>query len=330
MRQRTLADGTAISALSLGAMLFGTKVDEATSFAILDRYVEAGGNLLDTSDNYAFWMEGGTGHDSETLLGRWLASRGARDRVVLSTKVGAMPTVPGTAWWETGEGLSAGAIRAAIEGSLRRLGTDHVDVYWTHVEDRSVPLEETLGALADLVGEGKVRTIGASNHAIWRVDRARALSRANGWPAYTSLQYRYTYLQPRLTGRESTDNANGNPNLRAYGQVTAEFLDYVRHEDDLTVWAYTPLLSGAYTRPDKPIPAEYDHPGTDERRKVLSEVATEIGATQNQVVLAWLMGGDPPLLPIVGVSSVAQLDEVMAATEVELDDAQRTRLDAAG
>jgi aryl-alcohol dehydrogenase-like predicted oxidoreductase len=326
MRQRTLADGTAISPLSLGAMLFGTRVDEATSFAILDRFVEAGGNMIDTSDNYAFWVEGGTGHDSETLLGRWLASRGARDRVVLGTKVGAMPKVPGTSWSESGEGLSSGAIRAAIEGSLARLGTDHVDVYWSHIEDRSVPLEETLGTFADLVGAGKVRTIGESNHALWRVERARAASRANGWPAYTSLQHSYSYFQPRPSGVPQ----DAGSHLVAHSYVTDELLDYVRSEDDLTLWVYTPLLTGAYTRADKPLPERYDHPGTERRSKVLSEVAAEIGATANQVVLSWLMGGDPPLLPIVGVSSVAQLDEVLAATEIELDDTLRARLDAAG
>jgi aryl-alcohol dehydrogenase-like predicted oxidoreductase len=329
MRQRTLADGTVVSALSLGAMFFGTRVDEETSFAILDRFVDAGGTVIDTSDNYAYWI-GGTGHDSEPVVGRWLASRGARDRVVLSTKVGAMPTAPGTQWWETGEGLSAGAIRSAIEGSLQRLGTDHVDVYWSHVEDRSVPLEETLGTFAELIAEGKVRTIGESNHAGWRIERARAVSRANGWPRYTSLQHRYTYFQPRPEDQEPAQNTNGNPHLRAYGSVGQELLDYVRNEDDLTLWVYTALLSGAYSRPDKPIPEAYEHPGTDERRKVLSEVAAEIGATQNQVVLAWLMGGDPPLLPIVGASSVSQLDEILAATDIDLDESQRTRLNAAG
>jgi aryl-alcohol dehydrogenase-like predicted oxidoreductase len=327
MRYRTLADGTNVSALCLGAMWFGTRVDEATSFAILDRFADAGGNLIDTADNYAFWIEGGTGHDSEPVVGRWLADRKARDRVVLATKVGAMPTVPGTTWWESGEGLSGRAIRAAIVDSLRRLNTDYVDVYWTHIEDRSVPLEETLEALARLVEEGTVRTIGESNHAGWRVERARAISRAKGWPAYTSLQHHYTYFQPRLGVPPEVDPGG---QLLAHSHVSSELLDYVRHEDDLTLWVYTALLSGAYTRSDKPLPEAYDHPGTAQRRKVLDEVANELGITPNQVVLAWLMGGNPPLLPIVGVSSVAQLDEVLAATDIELDDELRARLDAVG
>src|SRR4051794_40808711 len=156
MRRLTLADGTGVSALCLGAMLFGTRTDEKTAFALLDRFVEAGGTLIDTADNYAFWEEGGAGGESETVLGRWLADRGARDQVVISTKVGAQPTVPGTSWRESGEGLSPSAIRSAIEGSLRRLGTDHVEGYWAHVEDRTVPLEETVDPFASLAEEGTV------------------------------------------------------------------------------------------------------------------------------------------------------------------------------
>jgi aryl-alcohol dehydrogenase-like predicted oxidoreductase len=320
MRQRTLADGTTVSALALGAMFFGTTVDEATSFAILDRFVEAGGTLIDTADNYAFWVDGGAGGESEALLGRWLASRGVRDQVVLSTKVGAQPTVPGTTWSETGEGLSAGAIRSAVEGSLKRLGTDHTDVYWAHVEDRSVPLDETLGAFSALVDEGTTRVLGVSNHATWLVERARALARARSWPAYSCLQYRYSYLRPR------TDIPLGGGHTHAGD----ELLDYVRTEPDLTLWVYTALLSGAYTRTDKPLAAPYDHPGTANRLTALREVAADVGATPNQVVLSWLMGGDPPMLPIVGVSSVAQLDEVLAATDVTLDEEHRRRLDEAG
>lgn len=128
--------GPVVSALCLGALPFGTTVDEKTSFAILDRFVEAGGDLIDTADNYAFWAPGGTGDESESTVGRWLASRRLYDKVVISTKVGARPTVPGSGL-ETAEGLSAPVIRKAAEASLRRLGTDRIDLYWTHIEDRS-------------------------------------------------------------------------------------------------------------------------------------------------------------------------------------------------
>jgi aryl-alcohol dehydrogenase-like predicted oxidoreductase len=320
MRQRTLADGTAVSALCLGAMFFGTRTDEATSFAILDRFVDAGGTLIDTSDNYCFWEEGGAGGESETVLGRWLASRGARDRVVLSSKVGAQPTVPGTGFRESGEGLSAPAIRSAIEGSLRRLGTDRVDVYWAHIEDRSVALEETVDAFAALAEEGKVGVLGASNHATWRVERARAVARAQDRPGYTCLQLRHSYLQPRLD-LELPD--------AGHVHVTEEVLDYVRSEPDLSLWVYSPLLAGAYTRADKPLSRAYDHPGTPARMAALRDVAAETGGTPNQVVLSWLLGGGTSVIPIFGASSVGQLDELLAATELELDADQRRRLDEA-
>jgi aryl-alcohol dehydrogenase-like predicted oxidoreductase len=321
MRQRTLADGTAVSVLSLGAMWFGTRTGEATSFAILDRFTEAGGTLIDTSDNYAFWEPGGRGGESETVLGRWLAARGARDRVRLSSKVGAQPTIPGTSYLDSAEGLSAPAIRSALEGSLRRLGTDHLDVYWAHIEDRSVTLEETVDTFASLIKEGKAGVVGASNHATWRVERARSMARAQGRPGYTCLQLRHSYLRPRLD-MPLPDIGHVN--------VTDEALDYVRSEPDLDLWVYTPLLAGAYTRTDKPLASAYDHPGTGERLTALREVAAATGATPNQVVLAWLLGGDPAVIPIVGVSSVVQLDEVLAATDLELEPEHRRRLDEAG
>ncbi|TXL91951.1 aldo/keto reductase [Streptomyces sp. IB2014 016-6] len=251
MRRRHIGGpaGPLAGALCLGAMPFGTSVDEKTSFAILDRFVEAGGNLIDTANNYAFWLPGGTGDESETTVGRWMASRGVRDEVLISTKSGARPTVPGTGL-ETAEGLSAGAIREAAADSLRRLGTDRIDLYWTHIEDRSVPLEETLGALDGLVRTGRAGLVGCSNHAAWRTARARDLSRANGWAAYTCVQQRQSYLQPRFdTGLPESGHTH----------VTPELLDYVRSEPDLTLMAYSSLISGAYTRDDKPLPAAYDH-----------------------------------------------------------------------
>lgn len=303
---------------ALGTIPFGSTVDERTSFAILDRFAEAGGTMIDTANNYPFWAEGCTGDESEATIGRWLASRGIRDRMTIGTKCGARPTVPGSRTLDHAEGLSAAAIHAAIEGSLRRLGTDTIDVYWAHVDDRSVPLEETVGAFAELVTQGKARAIGASNIPAWRLERARAISRAAGRPVYTHLQLRHTYLRPR-------------PGVRlpeaGHTLVTDEALDYVRSEPDLTLWAYNTLMYGAYTRPDRPIPEIFQHPGTTSRLAVLNEVAGELGATPNQVVLAWLIGGNPPIVPIVGVSSLAQLEEAIGAAELKLDDELRARLD---
>ena len=319
MKYRTVS-GVRVSALCLGALPFGTSVDEKTSFAILDRYVDAGGTFVDTSDNYAFWLDGATGDESETVLGNWLERTGARDQVVIGTKVGARPRTPGDRTLDDVEGLSAAAIRAAFAGSLERLATDRVDIYYTHVEDRSVPLDETVETLADLVRDGSVRALGVSNHAIWLVERARAVARAQDAAAYTFLQYRYSYLQPR-----------SDYPLPASGHVHAsnELLDYVRTEPDTALVAYSPLITGAYTRSDRPLSHAYDHPGTPARLEALHEVAATTGATPNQVVLAWLLGRDVPVIPLVGVSSLAQLDEAMEAVDLELSPALRQRLDDA-
>ncbi|MEU8564857.1 aldo/keto reductase [Streptomyces cyaneofuscatus] len=313
--------GPLASALSLGTLPFGTTVDEETSFAILDRFVEAGGTLLDTANNYAFWAPGGTGDESEATIGRWLAARGPalRDQVLISTKTGARPTVPGTGL-ETAEGLSGPVIRKAAEDSLRRLGTDRIDVYWAHIEDRTVPLEETVEAFDALVRAGKADVLGCSNHATWLTERARATARAAGMTPYTCVQQRYSYLQPRFDlGLPETTHVH----------VTQELLDYVRGEADMTLMAYSSLISGAYTRPDKPLPEAYDHPGSVRRLAVLGEMADELGASVNQVVLAWLMAGDRPVIPIVGASSVEQLEEILGAVELELPGELKERLDTA-
>ncbi|HEU0042398.1 MAG TPA: aldo/keto reductase [Jiangellaceae bacterium] len=320
MKYRTVA-GTRVSALCLGTMLFGTRIDEATSFAILDRYLEAGGTFVDTSNNYAFWFDGATGDESESTLGSWLAARDTRDQMVIGTKVGARPRRPGDRTLEDVEGLSRAAILGGIAGSLQRLGTDHVDVYYPHVEDRTVPLTETIEALAELVADGMVRTLGVSNHAVWRVDRARERARSDGHPTYTFLQYRYSFLQPRL------DIALPSA---AHVHVTAELLDYLRAEPGLALVAYSPLLEGAYVRADRPLPRAYDHPGTRDRLEALQAVANRRGATANQVVLAWLLARPEPTVPLVGVSSLGQLDEALDAVDLELTEADLEQLDEAG
>jgi aryl-alcohol dehydrogenase-like predicted oxidoreductase len=293
--------------LALGAMWFGTRTDERRSFEILDRYVDAGGVWLDTADSYAYWVDpaGVSGH-SETVLGRWLASRpGIRDRVRISTKVGA---TPGPA-----RGLSATAIKNGIEGSLLRLGTDRVELYWAHLPDPATPIEETVGAFDELVSAGVVGRLGCSNYPVWQVERARRLASTG----FTAVQQHHTYLRPR---------PGIWPTVTRFGAVTDEVLHYVEHDPDLALWAYTPLLSGAYTRADKPLPPAYDHPGTTRRLAVLDEVAAETGTNRNQVVLAWLT---PAATPVVGVSTTEQLAEAMAGTSLELTAGQRERLDTA-
>ncbi|MFG3440111.1 aldo/keto reductase [Nonomuraea sp. NPDC047897] len=304
--------------IALGTIPFGTSVSERDSFAILDRFHEAGGTMLDTANNYPFWVDGCSGDESELTVGAWMAARGNRDAIVLGTKMGARPTVPGDRTLDSAEGLSGAAVARAAEDSLRRLRTDRVDVYWAHIEDRSVPLEETLGAFDALVRDGKVRSVGASNVPTWRLERARSVSAAHGWAPYTHVQLRHSYLRPRPFTR-----------LDESGHVIAsdEMLDYVRSEPDVTLWAYNTLMAGRYTRADRPMPEYYDHPGTTRRLAVLREVAAELGVTANQVVLAWILADGH--VPIVGVSGLEQLDEAIAATEVKLDDELRARLDAA-
>ena len=327
MRYRTIGSDPKtrrdVSVLSLGAMHFGTVTDEPTSFAILDRYVEAGGTFIDTSDNYAFWVGGTQGGQSEELLGRWRRSRGVGDEVVIATKVGARPLAPGTSYTDNREGLSAKVIRQAADGSRERLGMPRLDLLYAHIPDPAVPLRETVEGFAELVAEGTVGLLGVSNHWAWQAERARAIAAAAGLPGFEVLQYHHTYLQRR----------NDLPSTRMLdiqGVAGPELLDYLRSEPGLVLVAYSPLLGGGYVREDKPLDAELDHPGTQARLAALREVASEAGATVNQVVLAWLMGGEVPVIPLVGASSVAQLNETLAAVDLELTAEQRARLDAAG
>ncbi|MGC0415982.1 aryl-alcohol dehydrogenase-like predicted oxidoreductase [Embleya sp. AB8] len=305
-------------------MLFGSVTDEATSFALLDRYVEAGGNFIDTSDNYAYWVDGGLGGHSEALLGRWLRSRGVGDEVVIATKVGAAPLAAGTGFVDNAEGLSAKVIREAAERSRERLGVEKIDLLYAHIEDRGIALGETVEGFAELVAEGVVGLLGVSNHAIWRVERARALAAAAGVPGYEVLQYQHSHLRPRY------DMPNAFSEDGSIGHAGAELSSYLRAEPELTLVAYSPLLGGAYAREEKVLPPDYDHPGTPARLAVLREVARETGATVNQVVLAWQIGGALPIIPLAGASSVAQLAENLAAVELELTAEQRARLDAVG
>jgi aryl-alcohol dehydrogenase-like predicted oxidoreductase len=323
MRYRVIGGDPAtrrsVSVLSLGAMLMGTRTDEETSFAILDRYVAAGGTFIDTSGNYAFWVNGTQGGESEELLGRWRRSRGVLDDVVIATKVGARPLSAGSSFDAPREGLSAKAIRESASRSMARLGVSRLDLMYAHIEDPSVPAEETVGAFGELVASGEVGLLGVSNHWSWRVEQARSAAFALGVPGYEVLQYHYSYVRPRadLPGRDTVGSAFG------------DLLSLVRALPSLTLVAYSPLLSGAYVRSDRPLGPEFDHAGTPARLSALRAVAAETGATVNQVVLAWLMGGELPVIPLVGASSVAQLEESLGAVDLELTAAQRARLDEA-
>lgn len=311
-----------VSELCLGTMYFGTRIDEATSFAILDRFVEAGGNFIDTANCYCFWTDGGHGGESEALIGRWLRSRGQRERVVLASKVGAAPRDPSRPYSAFNrEGLAASVIKAQAAASLKRLGVDRLDLYYTHVDDRATSFSQTLRSLGTLVSDGDVRAIAASNHPTWRLALAREQARQAGLPLFRAVQMRHSYLEARHL-RTPVPEATQLP-------VTPELLDYAGADGELTVLGYSPLLSGAYARPDRPLPPDYDTPSADRRRAVLHDTARTLGATPNQLVLAWMLRGAVPVLPVLGVSSVAQLDEALGAAALKIDGETMRRLNDA-
>jgi aryl-alcohol dehydrogenase-like predicted oxidoreductase len=328
MRLRTIGtDPTTrrdVSVISLGAMLFGTRTDERTSFAILDRFVEAGGTFIDTSDNYAFWVNATQGGESEALLGRWRRSRGIGAEIVIATKLGARPLAAGTSYIDNAEGLSAEAIRRSADESRERLGVSKIDILYAHIDDPRTPQRETVRAFGELVADGTAGLLGVSNQWAWRVERARNLAADAGVPGYELLQYSYSYLQSRTDG-PSDLSPDGD-----LGVAGGDLLSYVRADPALTLVAYSPLLGGRYARDDRPLEPPFDHPGTVARLAALRAVAREADATPNQVVLAWLMGGEIPVLPLVGASSVAQISESLAAVDLELTADQRHRLDTAG
>lgn len=314
-----------VSVLSLGAMRFGTTTNEATSFAILDRYLAAGGNFIDTSNNYLYFVNGTQGGESEALLGRWRASRGIGDEIVIATKVGARPIAPAASLDAAREGLSRAAIREASRRSRERLGVQRIDLYYAHVPDRTgVPLDEQVAAFGELVADGVVGLLGLSNHWAWQVERSRGLAAAAGTARADVLQYHHTYLRMRTDIPDLRFSRDGE-----IGVADGSILSYLRAEPGMTLVAYSPLVNGAYSRSDKELDRGYDHPGTRARLKALDQVVKETGATANQVVLAWLIGGEVPVVPLIGASSVAQLDESLAAVDLHLSAEQRLLLDAA-
>ncbi|WP_262002660.1 aldo/keto reductase [Microbacterium sp. Mcb102] len=309
---------TPASPLVLGAMSFGTLVDEETSFALLDRFVDRGGIWIDTADCYSFWTsETGQGGASEEVLGRWLASRpDARAQVRISTKVGAEPLWPGS-WPEHRAGLSPRAIHAAVEGSLERLGVDRIDLLWLHQEDRTVAIEDTVDALAALTVDGTVGRVGASNHPAWRIERARAHARKIGSVPLDAFQLNSTYLRTR-PGTLPPGVAH------PFGVLSDEQRDFAR-ANGIEIWAYTPLLSGAYDNPEKSVPEVYDHPGTARRLAVLAEIAAARDLGRGQIVLAWQLARG--IRPILGGSKLDQLDVAMDAASISLSVEEITLLD---
>jgi aryl-alcohol dehydrogenase-like predicted oxidoreductase len=309
--------------LVLGAMMFGTRLSDADSFRLLDHFVANGGTWIDTANCYSFWMdESGAGGQSEAAVGRWLTARpGSRERVRIATKVGAQPLVAGE-WPSSAEGLAPETIHIAVNESLRRLRTDHVDLLWAHKEDRTTAIEMTAETMGSLVREGLAGRVGASNHPVWRIERARAHARSVGLPGFDSMQLRESYLHPRPDAPVPGED-------HPHGLLTAEGRDYAL-DASLEVWAYTALLGGSYDRRDRPLPEVYNHQGTQARLRALGAVANDLGVARSQVVLSWLVGGKPRIWPILGGSTIDQLDSALAGVRLELSAEHRSLLDDAG
>jgi aryl-alcohol dehydrogenase-like predicted oxidoreductase len=314
MRTLTLGtDGPAVSALCLGAMRFGTRTDPATSRAILDRYLAAGGGFLDTANIYASWEPGGRGGDSERLLGEWLRERDCRERVFLATKVGSKLQ-------PSGRGLRPEQIAREFAGCRDRLGVAAVDLLYAHFDDPAgTPIAATMAAFGRLLSAGEVRQLGASNFLAWRLEAVRRTIADQDLPMYCCLQARHSYLRPDPWDHYGTQEP-----------ATPEVLAWCAAHG-VRVLAYSPLLGGCYGgRADRPVPRQYDHPRNHARLAVLRGLARDKGVTPEQLVLAWLLAGPAPVIPIVGCSSVAQLDEALAALDIVLAPDELAHLDAAG
>jgi aryl-alcohol dehydrogenase-like predicted oxidoreductase len=292
-------------------MYFGTRQNQTQSFQLLDQYYEAGGTFIDTANIYAWWVEGFKGGESESILGTWMKERKNRDQIFLASKVGfGYQDVPST--------LRADIIEQECNKSLKRLGVDTIDLYYAHNDDRNTPIDETLEAFLRLVDAGKVRYIGASNYLAWRLEEARWLSLTNEWPEYCCIQQRHTYIR-RKHGTTFAPQVAANQDLLDYCKIRG-----------ITLLAYSALLSGAYTRPEREFSEQYLGSDTDNRLAALKIVAAETGATPNQVILAWMLQSDPPVLPLIAASTSEQMSENLDALEVVLTPDQMERLDSAG
>ncbi|CAL9503208.1 aldo/keto reductase [Streptomyces sp. enrichment culture] len=293
--------------LALGGNVFGWTADRDTSFAVLDAYTAAGGNFVDTADVYSAWVDGNSGGESETVLGQWLAARGNRADVVLATKVSQHPEYPG---------LSAANIKAAADASLRRLGTDHIDLYYTHYDKPEVPVEEIIGALDELVKAGKVRHIAASNISAERLAESLEFSDREGLARYVALQPHYNLV--------SRDTYEGE-------------LRDLAEQAGLAAVPYYALAAGFLTGKYRP-GADVDSPRaagaakhleTERGRRVLAaldEVAAAHDAPVATVALAWLAAQRTVAAPIASARTVEQLPDLLGVAELSLTEDEVARL----
>ncbi len=295
--------------LCLGGTVFGWSIDEQRSFEVLDAYVAGGGNFIDTADVYGRRGAGGAG-ESERIVGRWMAARGNRDQLVIATKVGMSPDL---------HGLSRATIRRGIEGSLERLGIDTVDLYYAHQDDPETPLEETLGAFGELIGEGRIRHAAASNYSAARLQEAVSIGEGAGMASYVALQPHY--------------------NLLERGEYEGE-LAGVCDQNGLACIPYFGLARGFLTGKYRRDRADVDSPRAAGVRESyfnehgfavldeLDEIAAAHGTSDAAVALAWLLAQPTVLAPIASATSLEQLAELLACAELELSPAELDCLDS--
>ncbi|MFF7161723.1 aldo/keto reductase [Streptomyces sp. NPDC008086] len=293
--------------LSLGGNVFGWTADETQSFAVLDAYTAAGGNFIDTADSYSAWVEGNAGGESETIIGNWLKARGNRDDVVIATKVSQHPDF---------QGLTAANIKAAADASLRRLGTDHIDLYYTHFDKPEVPVEEIIGALDDLVKAGKVRHIAASNISAQRLEASLAFSDREGLARYVALQPHYN-LVSRDTYEGELQNLAEREGLAAvpYFALASGFLTG-KYRPGTTV--QSPRAEGAAK-----------HAASERGQKVLAaldEIAAAHDAPVATIALSWLAAQPTVTAPIASARTVDQLPALIGVDGLRLTEEEVGRL----
>jgi aryl-alcohol dehydrogenase-like predicted oxidoreductase len=293
--------------LALGGNVFGWTADEAQSFAVLDAYAAAGGNFIDTADAYSAWVPGNEGGESETVIGKWLAGRSDRSDIVVATKVGAHPAY---------KGLSATTIKAAAEQSLRRLGTDHIDLYYTHFDDETVPVEEIITALDQLVKDGKVRAIAASNISPERLQASLDFSEREGLARYVALQPHYNLVSRDTYEGELQDTA---------ARAGLAAVPYFALASGFLTGKYRPGTSVESARAEK----AGGHLESERGRKVLAaldKVAQERGAEIATVALAWLAARPTVAAPIASARTVDQLPALVAVAGLRLTEQEMAEL----
>jgi aryl-alcohol dehydrogenase (NADP+) len=295
--------------LCLGGNVFGWTVDQAESFAVLDAYVAAGGNFVDTADNYSSWAPGNSGGESEEIIGRWLAARGTRDQIVVATKVGRMPGK---------SDLHADTIREAVEGSLRRLQTDYIDLYYAHGDDNpEIPLDETLGAFDELVRMGKVRYIAASNYEGPRLAEALKISAREGLTSYAALQPHYNLVERDYEVELRQVCADGKLACLPYFSLANGFLTGKYRPGGARVDSQRSAHAAVYLN-ERGISA----------LAALGEIASAHEVSIAAVALAWLRAQPTVVAPIASARTPEQLAELLPMTALALTPGELAQLDA--